>query len=366
MNALEHTRQIIEQGIASGLHPGAQLCVSLRGRVVADAAFGESRGGVAMTADTVNLLLSAGKPFTAVAAAQLWERGLLSLDDPIARFVPAFAAHGKERITIRHALTHTGGFRLPLMMWSDKPFDAAVSEVCDARPEPDWEPGKKAGYHIATSWYMLGEVVRRVSGLAPERYLRERVFEPLGMTDTWVGMPPEVFTGYAERMGLMYGTEKSIPVVREFVNSPAASITCRPGGGARGTARDLVRFYESLLPSEAGHGSGNRLLKPDTIEQLTARQRVGLFDQTFRHVIDWGLGFLVNSYHHGGHAPYQYGRHAGPRAFGHSGSQSTIAFADPDLGLAAAIVLNGMPGEPAHQARQRALCEALYEDLKSL
>jgi CubicO group peptidase (beta-lactamase class C family) len=102
-----------------------------------------------------------------------------------------------------------------------------------------------------------------------------------------------------------------------------------------------------------------------TVSELTSRQRRGQFDHTFKHVIDWGLGFIVNSNQYGSETvPYGYGRHCSAETFGHSGSQSSSAFADPAHGLVAAWVCNGMPGERRHQKRARELNSAIYEDLK--
>ncbi len=102
---------VIERGMIAGDHIGAQLYVSRRGSPVAQLALGDSRPGVPMTTDSILLWLSSTKPIGAVAVLQLMERGLLKLDDPVARHIPEFAAHGKDTVTIRHLLTHTGGFR---------------------------------------------------------------------------------------------------------------------------------------------------------------------------------------------------------------------------------------------------------------
>jgi len=109
---------------------------------------------------------------------------------------------------------------------------------------------------------------------------------------------------------------------------------------------------------------GVRVLAPQTVEALTARHRVGMFDETFKHVIDWGLGFLVDSNLYGADTvPYGYGPHASRRAFGHSGRQSSLAFADPEQGLVVAVGVNGMPGERLHDRRMRSFTAALYENL---
>jgi CubicO group peptidase (beta-lactamase class C family) len=139
--------------------------------VLLNAAFGQARPGVPMTPDSLNLWLSAVKPIAAVAIAQLWERGLIELDDLVTRHIPEFARKGKDAITIRHILTHTAGFRAPPRS-QEKPWDNLIAEMCAARQEPGWIPGKTAGYHLASSWYILGELVRRIDGRDYSRYVR--------------------------------------------------------------------------------------------------------------------------------------------------------------------------------------------------
>ncbi len=115
-----------------------------------------------------------------------------------------------------------------------------------------------------------------------------------------------------------------------------------------------------------GRGSwrGRRVLLPQTVEAFTAPHRIGMLDVTFKHVLDWGLGFIVNSNQYGAETvPYGYGHHASPRTFGHSGYRSSTGFADPERGLAVALVLNGTPSNERHEARIRSLLDALYEDL---
>jgi CubicO group peptidase (beta-lactamase class C family) len=109
---------------------------------------------------------------------------------------------------------------------------------------------------------------------------------------------------------------------------------------------------------------GRRILRPETIHALTSRQRVGMYDQTFKHVIDWGLGFIVNSNRYGiDTVPYGFGRYAGESTFGHNGFQSSTAFADPEHQLVVAVVCNGACGDAAHDRRMRAIDAAIYQDL---
>jgi CubicO group peptidase (beta-lactamase class C family) len=110
--------------------------------------------------------------------------------------------------------------------------------------------------------------------------------------------------------------------------------------------------------------NGHQVLRPQTVEALVARHRAGMYDHTFKHVLDFGLGFVLNSNQYDvDTVPYGYGPHASPRTFGHSGMQSSCAFADPENGIAAALVFNGTPGEAAHDRRIRAVLTRMYEEL---
>jgi CubicO group peptidase (beta-lactamase class C family) len=369
LDRLPRTREAIEAGIRDRLHLGAQLHVSLHGETVADAdaALGENRPGEPLTRDHLMLWLSSTKPVPAVAVAQLWERGRLELDDPVARHVPEFAAHGKEGITLRHLLTHTGGIRMLDTGWPRATWEEIVAKICAMKPEPRWVPGKKAGYHQASSWFILGEVVQRVGGIPFPVYVRREIFEPLGMADSWIGMPPERYLSYrqAGRIGAMWNTEGldgEKPPKDHGWDTEERCVAPSPGGNGYGPVRDLARFYEMLL----GRGSwrGRRVLLPQTVEAFTSPHRVGMMDATFKHVLDWGLGFIVNSIQYGAETvPYGYGHHASPRAFGHSGYRSSTGFADPERGLALALAFNGTPGNERHEQRIRSVLDAVYEDL---
>lgn len=363
LERLSKTRAALEQGIHEGLHLGAQIYVSLRGETVADTAVGENRPGEPLTPDHLMLWLSSTKPVAAVALARLWEQERLELDDPVARHLPEFAANGKEGITLRHLLTHTAGIRTLNIGWPELSWEEIVARLCAMKPEPRWVPGQKAGYHQASSWFILGEVIRRVDGRPFSAFVREEVFELLGMTDSWIGMPPERYRFYKEsgRIGAMWNTEASPPVSHGW-DTEERCVRPSPGGNGYGPMRELGRFYEMLL----GRGilGGRRILTPQAVEALTARHRAGMVDATFKHVLDWGLGFILNSVQYGAETvPYGYGHHASYRTFGHSGYRSSTGFADPESGLAVALAMNGTPANDAHERRIRAVVDAIFEDL---
>ena len=346
---------------AGGGAPGGQLYVELDGVAVADAGFGEARPGEAMTRGHLMAWMSTGKPVAAAAILRLWEAGALDLDDPVARHWPEFAAGGKQRITVRHLLTHTAGLRMLDTGWPAAGWDEILARIAARRLEPGWTPGRKAGYHLTSSWFVLGELVRRLDGRRFERWVREEVFEPRGAADCWIGMPEERHRDYGGRLAPMYELAAVGP--RDVGWQSAARVT-RPSPGANGWGpiRELARFYRML--AAGGELDGRRYLSRQTVEAMTARHRVGLVDHTFRARLDWGLGVIVNSAHYGeARVPYGYGPHAGPRTWGHSGARSSVALVDPDAGLVALLAFDGLADDERHRARMERLLAALYEDL---
>ncbi len=313
-----------------------------------------------MTADSIVLWLSAGKPIAATAILQLVERGKLALDDPVVRHVPEFAQHGKAAITIRQLLTHTGGFRWAPVEGTE-PWDEIIARMAAARPEPGWTPGAKAGYHAYTSWFVLAEIIRRVDGRTFSDYVRQQIFLPLAMVDSWIGMPPEVYAAYGPRMAVMVHTDKLPPYPHRFASAAGAAL-CIPGANAHGPMHDLGHFYRMLLGG--GELDGTRVLTADSVRAMSTAQRVGMFDETFKHVIDWGLGLIVDSKKYGADTvPYGFGPYSSPRTFGHGGIQSSVGMADPDRELVVCASFNGMPGEAKHDIRLRRFLAAVYEDL---
>ena len=361
VNQLPRTVQVLTRQMNAALHIGAQLYVSLRGDVVADLAIGQSRPGVEMTPDSLILWMSATKPTAALAIAQLWEKNLLTPDDPVALHIPEFAQHDKGQITLRHVLTHTAPVRWVETGWPDVAWDTIISKICAMRPERDWPPGRKAGYSALTSWFLLGEIVRRLDGRPFAQYVRQEIFQPLDMNDSWIAMPPEVFHAYGNRLAIMHKTDTGTPV-DAGLDTQAATTHARPASSGHGPVRELGRLYETLLAG--GSLNGRPILSPQSVEAFVARHRAGMYDLTFRHVIDWGLGFLLNSNQYGPDTlPYGYGPYASYRTYGHNGHQSATAFADPEHRLVVALVCNGMPGEPAHHQRMKELHSAIYEEL---
>ena len=355
------TAAVIYQGADRGLHTGCQVYISRYGNPLADVGMGDSRPGVPMSAETINLWLSAGKPLTAVLILQAWERAELRLDDRVTRFLPEFTQGGKDQVTIRHLLTHTAGFRNVDTGWPDVDWSESIRRICEAPLEAAWVVGRSAGYHTASSWFILGEILQRIERRSYPEILSERLLRPLQMDDTWALLPPERHAEYGERMGSLYARDQGELQLLDW-NSPMRSAVPSPGGNTRGPIRELGKFYEMLL--NEGRGPHGTLLRPQTVAAMTARHRVGDYDQTLGHIIDFGLGVIIDSNRYGAATvPYGYGQHCSPRAFGHGGAQCSQGWCDPETGLVVAYFFNGRAGEGQHNRRTRQFNDAVAVDL---
>jgi CubicO group peptidase (beta-lactamase class C family) len=344
----------LETGIRDGLHLGAQLYVSRVGEVLIDEGFGEAREGVPMTRDAITLWFSAGKPLTAIAVAQLAERNLLTWKTRVAEIIPEFARGGKEHITLAHVLTHTAGLDAldptdPALQWEEK-----LAKICRFALPLAWVAGERAGYSSTAGWYVLGEIVQRLTGEPIQEHVRKNILTRCAMTNSSLAFTTDELQRIRLATSVMLDTSGEDSTRAAFWNSDAGFTTPVPGGSARGPIRELGKFYEALLRDE--------LLQRETFDTVTARQRDGMFDETFQFKTDVSYGFILNSNLGGFQMPYGYGRAASRHTFGHSGNQSSCAFADPERQLVVAWACNGMPGERRHQQRQRAINNAIYED----
>jgi CubicO group peptidase (beta-lactamase class C family) len=359
LDRLRTVPELLERQSEEGWHDAAQCYVSVAGEPLLDVAVGEIRPGRRLGASDLMLWYSSGKPLTTVAVLQLWEQGCLGLDDPVARYVAGWG-NGKERCTLRHVLTHTGGFP----MYRDTSFDEDVSysealRRIAAHPA-DWEPGTAAAYHPVSGWKVLGAVVEAVDGRPIDEYVRDEVTGPLGMVDTHLGIPVERQAELADRLVPVVWKGHMFPVVDadgglsmrpyridEIHNEPWHVAKVEPGGGARGPARELGRFYESLI----GHGPVS-VLEPRTVEAMRAIHRYGMKDPILGPTVPFGLGVAVD-----------FSGGVGRRAFGHGGMASSRGIADPEADLVMAVVYNGLPNPIVAERRMCEITDAVYSAL---
>ena len=355
---LSRVLELLVEQRAKGWHDCAQVYVSRHGETLLDEAVGEVRPGRALRTDDVMLWYSSGKPLTVVAVLQLWEQGRLGLDDLVATYLDGWG-NGKERCTLRHVLVHTGGFPMP----GDATYDADLSweeSVAAAIAAPAlWEPGTSAGYHPASGWRVLGAVVEAIDGRRIDRYLAEEVTGPLGLEDSHLGIPVDRQQAYGDRIVPVMWAGHRFPSVDDdgnfymapyyidrVHNEPWHIAKVEPAGGMRGPARDLGRFYESLL------GFGPAVLDGRSVETMRTIHRWGVRDRTFATVTPWGLGVQVDL--SGGTTR---------RAFGHGGMASSRGLADPECGLVLAVVANGLAGYLDAEQRLLDITDAVYSAL---
>lgn len=357
MAGIDDVVGLIERQREEGLHPGAQLYVSLGGEVVCDVAVGDARPGTALRPDDIMMWYSSTKPLTSVAVVQLIERGDLGLDDPVGRFVASWGA-GKQGCTVRHLLTHMGGFARAETFDDDITWDEAIARIA-AHPA-DYEPGRWAGYHATSGWKILGEIVRVVDGRPIQDYLREEVMAPAGMTDAWLGVPLADQERLGQRLVPVHWTGHMMPVMEDGAvcmrpyhienihDQPWHRAKVEPGAGGRGPARDLGRFYEALLADD-----GARLFRrPESVSLLSACHRSGVPDRIFVSTPPWGLGVQIAGSLSGT---------VGYRAFGHGGMASSRGICDPVEGLVLALVCNGLPGPMENERRMAEVTNAVYD-----
>lgn len=355
----EVERRFHEQLSPLRLVPGAALAVYHRGRLVLDlyGGYADTQRGDLVGPDTLFSLYSGTKPFAAVALWQQIERGRIGLDDPVARVWPEFAQQGKERVLIRHILSHRGGFpttppTLPREDWDDwNKVTAAVAALPLEHP-----PGTVSAYHHLTQQWVIAEVLRRLDGRGFATYIREEFTAPLGMNDTFLRLPPE--HEQEHRLVKLHATDGTDEwgrgILRAMHDAPLHR-TLIPGASGVATARDMARFYAVI--AAGGEMDGARILAPETIARMLTIESDGEIDPTFDVPVRRGLGFEL-----GGLAdPRRHwpGSGSTARTFWHGGFGSSIYWGDVDLQLSMAFLTNGVRRDEAGAIARRDLSDAV-------
>ncbi|MGH2603706.1 MAG: serine hydrolase domain-containing protein [Dehalococcoidia bacterium] len=334
---------LLEEIVASGEETGLQAAAYLNGKLVIDAAAGiaDLDTGRPVDGDTLFTVFSTSKGVTATCMHMLAERGQLDYDAPVSLYWPAFAAQGKERVTVRDALTHRAG--VPQM-----PDGLTPEDICDwdgitaaiADLPLLWEPGTKTGYHAYTYGWILGEVLRRIDGRHIATFVQEEICAPLGMRDIYFGIPDDVEARVAPLIGESLtdnaGTEDTLlpraipphlaPSARVH-NRPDVRRASIPAGGGIMSARAVARHYAALI----GEVDGVRLLPAERIPIATELQTDDE-DLAIGFPIRKALGYFLG----GPYSPMS----ERITAFGHPGAGGSTAFADPEYGLAVGFTKN--------------------------
>ncbi len=353
--ALEEGFRQLALGCLSGQHPGGQLYISRHGNPLLEFCAGECQTGKALETCSILPWFSASKPLIAMVIMGLIEEGLLALDAPVRNYLPDFAGN-KETCTLRHVLTHTGGFSKALVFGDGLCDPQRMLAEIGAYPAENI-PGERAAYHPVSGWFILSECARLVTGKPIQTLLQERILVPLEMKETYFGISRSQQKTLQHKLAhVARGTTQRAPYVAaddasiKRRNSPEEIAAINPGGGVRGSAKDLGRFYEWLLAK--GCWENKVLLHPHTVEMSVACHRWGMPDMTLGGApLAWGLGFGK----HGNADVHQaYSR----LQFNHSGMVSSVGVADPANGLVCVAITTGLIDPLTNARRLRALTGA--------
>ncbi|WP_433131430.1 serine hydrolase domain-containing protein [Micromonospora sp. CA-240977] len=352
---------------------GAAVAVYVGGRKVVDLYGGiaDTRTGRAWDARTPAVVFSCTKGILAICAYLLVQQGRLDLDAPVTRYWPEFGQHGKADIPVRWLLTHQAG--LPaldrgLTLDEVLAWDPVI-KVIEAQA-PLWQPGTAHGYHSMTYGWLVGEVIRRVTGQPPGAFFHDTVAQPLGLR-TWLGLPaterdtvawdlappPEAdpFVDPVAERGITMGGAFAFPADADGLvsfNDPAIQAAGIPGAGAVSTAESLARLYAACV-SDVGDGPllSGASVDDAVVVRARGQQRHGPPDTGQR----WGSGFLL-------HSPPARPL-LGERSFGHDGAGGNLAFADARHQVGFGYVINQMRGMGDERAnRLTAAVHACLDD----
>ncbi|MFI2300697.1 serine hydrolase domain-containing protein [Actinacidiphila glaucinigra] len=338
---------------------GGSVAVFVDGEPVVDVWGGSADAGrtVPWRRDTITGVWSVTKTMTALCALVLADRGDLDPDAPVARYWPEFAAAGKEKVLVRHLLSHTAG----LPDWDgpiDELYDWPAATARLAALAPQWEPGSAAGYHSLTQGYLVGEVVRRVTGRSVGGFFAEEVAGPLG-ADFHIGLPAE----HDGRVAL------AVPPPSQdedyAASAPGADPSSTSGTAVRLRDGNSVAWRRAQIPAASGFGNarsvalvqsvvacggtvrGVRLLSRAGCDRAREEQFSGE-DRLLGVPVRWGLGYGL------------FGD-----SLGWGGWGGSLVMVDPGARMAVAYVTNQMR-EPADDNRGLELVMAAYDGLQGL
>jgi CubicO group peptidase (beta-lactamase class C family) len=345
-------REAFAENFATRGDVGAAVCVYADGKPVVDlwGGFADAARTRPWERDTIVSVASTTKGMTTLCTHMLVERGLLDLDAPVARYWPEFAQAGKDAIPARWLLSHRAG--LPAIRRDMAPqslYDWNAMTAALAETEPWWRPGTQHGYHAMTFGFLIGEVLRRITGKSVGQYLRAEVTGPLE-ADFFIGVPEaedaraaEVLPDPPPRAGevTMWDTLLRDPMSmsgQAFLNPPRTPTVTNtrawraaeiPAGNGHTTARALGRIYGAL--AQGGALDGVHLLRPATIAAAIVEQSSGL-DAVLQFPTRFGSGFMLPT------TERPFGPN--PRAFGHPGRGGSIGFADTEARVGFGYVPN--------------------------
>lgn len=343
----------------SGVHPALQVCVRRHGAVILNRAIGHARGNgpndgkdshrVPATVETPFCVYSASKAITAFVVHKLVERGLLSLDDPVADYIPGYERNRKHRITIGQVLAHRAGVpnlpssALDLDNLGDREFMTEI--LSDASPFA--KPGRYLAYHAVSGGFILGEIVHAVTGKDIRRVLAEEFLDALGFRWTNYGVAAKdvdkVALNYitgpptAPPLSTMLSRALGVGLDRlvHLTNDPRFLTGIVPAANTVTTAFELSRFFEIMRCG--GELDGVRVIGTDTIRRALVERSHLEIDFSLAYPTRFSYGLML-----GARVVCLYGLDT-QYAFGHLGFTNILAWADPQRAISVAVLNNGKP-----------------------
>ena len=367
-------RDAFAANFESGKEVGASFSATVEGETVVDlwGGYTDARTASLWERDTIANVWSTTKIMTSTCAHMLVDRGLLEIDKPVSSYWPEFGQAGKENIPVRYILTHQSGVSsveepLPIETFYD--WDLMVAKL--AAQKPLWEPGTRHGYHALSFGYLVGELVRRITGKTLGQFFREEVAQPLG-ADFHIGLAPEDHARAATMIAPSQLPPPDAPAIssgdtletklRKLMSNPPISGRLAnktewrsaeiPAANGHGNARSVARVLAVLACG--GQLDGVRLMSTSTIESAIEEQVYGP-DLVLGSPMRWGLGFMLVSKH----LPVS----PNPRAFGHGGWGGSLGIADMDARASWAYVMNKMDTGTTGDIRAGRLGKAFYKSL---
>jgi CubicO group peptidase (beta-lactamase class C family) len=380
--AVERIWQAARHWYAGGMHPAIQVCIRQHGRVVLNRAIGHGWGNaptdppdaekVPVTTDTPYCVYSAAKGVTATVVHMLAERGVFSLDDRVCEYLPTFTSHGKDRITIRHVMTHSAGLPFPTGPRPDikRADDHEYAQQKLGELRPLYRPGLVHMYHALTWGPLMREIIYAATGKEIREILAAEILDPLGFRWTNFGvakqdvplvapshptgrtLPPVVAQIFRKAIG---GT---VHEIIPYTNTPRFLTTIVPSSNTVSTADELSRFAE--IWRRGGELDGVRVMSAETLRGAAAECRrlrpdfaIGLMPAR------WGTGFILGTKRFG---PFGRGATA---AFGHLGLTNIAVWADPERDMAAGVISSGKPGRDPEARRYTALMDTIAAEIRA-
>jgi len=371
---LQDFRRTVHDGIASGLFDGARILMARRGQVAFDGTFGfaDRATGRPLKPDDIFYIMSLVKSWTTVAALRLVERGDIQFTTRIADIIPGFGANGKQRITLAHVLTHTGG--LPFG-WPPGIDHATMSDL-DANMRailtiaPQSPPGEAVSYSATIGYAVLGDLVRRFDPKqrSYRQIMNEDLLGALGMKDSVVGARPD----RANRRVPVVVTDTSPNVfgVRQLVgmNDIVHETAEIPGSGGMSTGPDMLRFAEMLR--QGGALDNAQILSPAMIRLATTihtghRPNSLYVMMSEEHQFEvppanLGLGFTIRG--EGLHLT-PFGTLSSPGTFGAVGVGSMVYWIDPEREMSVVMLTAGLIGQYNNYTRFQRWSDMLIASL---